>query len=196
VSGDLEAALLDFLRAQPDAPRVAAVHGVEAHTEGFSAETFSFRCELDAGATQHWVVKREPAAGLLEPYDLEPEFRVLHALSDHPLPSPRTPWFGRDPAILGRPFYVMEKVAGEVPIPTPGPSGEGPFDEAERAALAPQVTTALADLHRVDWKTLGLDFLGAPAPGRGAARAELARWRARLDASGIAPAPVMAEALG
>src|SRR5262245_12563783 len=187
-----------FVARRLGAASARVVH-LERSTEGFSQETFVFDVDVArAGGVERraFVVKREPVAGLLEPYDLEPEFRVLHALSEHPLPSPRTPWFGRNPAILGRPFYVMEKVPGEVPIPTPGPSGEGPFSEPERAALAPQAMRALAELHRVDWKALGFEFLGAPAPGRGAALAELARWRARLDASGIAPAPVMAEALG
>jgi aminoglycoside phosphotransferase (APT) family kinase protein len=89
----------------------------------------------------------------------------------------------------------MERLAGEVPIPTPGASGEGPFAAAEREALAPQVMSALADLHRVDWKGLGLDFLGAPEPGRAAALHEVERWSARIAASGIAPDPVLAEAL-
>jgi len=132
-------------------------------------------------------------AGLLEPYDLEPEFRVLHALSDDPLPSPRTPWFERDRAVLERPFYVMERLAGEVPIPAPGPRGEGPFEEAERAALAPQVMDALAALHAVDWRARGLAFLGEPK--QGAALAEVERWAARIERSGTAPAPVISEAL-
>jgi aminoglycoside phosphotransferase (APT) family kinase protein len=189
---DVARALESFLATRlPGRPRV---RDVEAHTEGFSQETFSFRSEA-AGDVRHWVVKREPPAGLLEPYDLEPEFRVLHALSDDPLPSPRTPWFERDPAVLGRPFYVMERLGGEVPIPSPGASGEGPFDAAERDALAPQVMRALADLHRVDWKARGLDFLGVPSAGPGAALREVARWQARIDASGIAPDPVLFEAL-
>src|SRR5207247_2543794 len=96
-----------------------------------------------------YVAKREPVAGVLEPYDLEPEFRVLHALSDDPLPSPPTPWFTRDPAVLGRPFYVMERLPGEVPIPAARADGSGPFDDAERAALGPQVARALARLHAI-----------------------------------------------
>lgn len=182
-----------FLRARrPDATAIA-VREVTVHTEGFSQETFSFRSEI-GGEPGHWVVKREPVSGLLEPYDLEPEFRVLHALSDDPLPSPRTPWFERDPGVLERPFYVMEKLPGEVPIPVPGTTGEGPFDAAERAALAPQVMRALAALHAVDWRARGLDFLGVPVPGDVASR-EVARWQARIDASGLAPDPVLAEAL-
>lgn len=196
---DIAARLEAFLAARmPDADAVH-VSDVEAHTEGFSAETFSFITEASYGMRAEraaWVLKREPAAGLLEPYDLEPEFRVLHALSEDPLPSPRTPWFEADAHVLERPFYVMERIAGEVPIPAPGANGEGPFVAAERAALAPQVMRALAELHAIDWKTRGLAFLGAPGPGVEAARREVERWAARIAASGIALEPVLAEALG
>src|SRR5947208_2925904 len=114
-----------------------------------------------------YVAKREPVAGVLEPYDLEPEFRVLHALSDDPLPSPPTPWFTRDPAVLGRPFYVMERLPGEVPIPAARADGSGPFDDAERAALGPQVAHALARLHAIDWPARCFQFLGALGRGLG-----------------------------
>jgi aminoglycoside phosphotransferase (APT) family kinase protein len=183
---DLAQRLERFLAGRlPDAEKVRVL-GLEAQTEGFSQETFSFTAEVASASgvrRSGWVVKREPVAGLLEPYDLEPEFRVLHALSDDPLPSPRTPWFEPDRAVLERSFYVMERLAGEVPIPAPGPAGEGPFDEAERSALAPQVMAALAALHAVDWRARGLAFLGEPAAG--AATAEVERWAARLARSGI-----------
>lgn len=58
-------------------------------TEGFSQETFSCDVEVrrDGAAEQRgYIVKREPVAGLREPCDLEPEFRVLHALANAPLP--------------------------------------------------------------------------------------------------------------
>src|SRR5438445_126434 len=108
---------------------VRVIH-LERSTEGFSQETFVF--EVEVGRERRgYVAKREPVAGLLEPYDLEPEFRVLHALSDDPLPSPPTPWFTRDPAVLERPFYVMERLPGEVPIPVARVDGSGPCDDAE-----------------------------------------------------------------
>lgn len=202
MSADLAARLERFFAsrlaaapgARDGAPRVVEL---EVQTEGFSQETFSVTVERagpEGPVRSAWVVKREPVAGLLEPYDLEPEFRVLHALSDDPLPSPRTPWFERDPAVLERPFYVMERLPGEVPIPAPGPRGEGPFDAAERAALAPQAMEALAALHAVDWRARGLDFLGVPA--KGAAAREVERWAERLGRSGLPLEPVVAEALG
>ena len=174
--------------------RALGLDALERATEGFSQETFSFTVEVGHGR-RGYVAKREPEAGLLEPYDLEPEFRVLHALSAHPLPSPPTPWFERDPAVLERPFYVMERLPGEVPIPSPGASGAGPFLPSERAPLGVEVAARLADLHAVDWSALGLGFLGAPPPGRGAAERELARWEERLDRAALPRAPILADAL-
>ena len=188
-----------FLAGRLPEAEAVRVEALEAHTEGFSQETFSFAAEVVRGGRlerRAFVLKREPVAGLLEPYDLEPEFRVLHALSDDPLPSPPTPWFEREPAALDRPFYVMERLPGEVPIPAPGARGEGPFDPVERAALAPQVAAALAQLHAIDWKARGLGFLSdAAPPDVPPARREVERWAERIARSGIAADPVVVEAL-
>ena len=189
---DLAGRLERFLTGRLGAP--ARITRLERSTEGFSQETFVFDVEV-AGERRGYVAKREPVAGLLEPYDLEPEFRVLHALSDDPLPSPPTPWFVRDPAVLDRPFYVMERLLGDVPIPAAHADGTPPFDDAARAALGPDVVDALARLHAIDWRALGLDFLGVPRPGRETAEREIARWEARIRRSGLPVDPALAEAL-
>jgi aminoglycoside phosphotransferase (APT) family kinase protein len=189
---DVAARLGRFVGARLGRP--ARVVALDRSTEGFSQETFVFEVDVEH-VRRGFVAKREPVAGLLEPYDLEPEFRVLHALSDDPLPSPPTPWFERDPAVLDRPFYVMERLPGDVPIPAMRADGTPPLDEAARAALGPQVVDALAHLHAVDWRRLGLGFLDAPPPGRAAAEREVARWEARIRRSEIPIHPALAEAL-
>lgn len=170
-----------------------AITAFDRSTEGFSQETFTLSARTGR-KRREFVVKREPVSGLLEPYDLEPEFRVLHALSDDPLPSPPTPWFERSPRVLDRPFYVMERLPGEVPIPAPKADGTGPFTDAERGALAPQVVRALAQLHAVDWRARGLEFLGDPGAGRAVASREVERWAARLERSAFPAPPLLAEA--
>jgi aminoglycoside phosphotransferase (APT) family kinase protein len=199
VSGrEFESRLERFLAAKLGDADEVRVRNLERNTEGFSQETFSFDVEIARGADREvraYVLKREPEAGLLEPYDLEPEFRVLHALSDDPLPSPPTPWYEDDPGVLERSFYVMEKLPGDVPVPAGGPDGTGPFTEAERKSLGPQVAQALARLHAVDWRKLGLDFLGVPAPRRGAAERELARWEERLQRAALPVPPILEESL-
>ncbi len=189
---ELEANLASFLTQRLGAP--VRVRGLERNTEGFSQETFSFDAELGA-ETRRYVAKREPVAGLLEPYDLEPEFRVLHGLAGADVLSPPTPWFTDDPRVLERPFYVMERLPGDVPLPTPGADGGGPFTPGERESLAPQIADALARLHAVDWRKRGFDFLGVPGAGRDAAARELARWEARIASAGFAPPPLLADAL-
>src|SRR6185295_1580618 len=158
----LDARLERFLATRLRDASAVRVTRLERSTEGFSQETFSFDVQIvrrdGTSEERGWVAKREPVAGLLEPYDLEPEFRVLHALSDDPLPSPPTPWFSKDPAVLERPFYVMERLPGEVPIPAPSLDGAGPFNEIERRTLGPRVAKALAQLHAVDWRSRGLAF--------------------------------------
>lgn len=197
--GSLSARLERFLRRRLTDVDALHVTALDRSTEGFSQETFTFEVETTrAGvATRRgFVAKREPVAGLLEPYDLEPEFRVLHALSDDALPSPPTPWFERDPAVLDRAFYVMERLPGDVPVPAPRPDGAGPFGDDERDALLPQVIAALTRLHAVDWRAQGLAFLGDPGLGRGAAARELARWEARIAQSGLPLDPPLADAVG
>jgi aminoglycoside phosphotransferase (APT) family kinase protein len=191
--------LEEFLRGRLADAAGVRVTALERSTEGFSAETFTFDVDVARNGTveqRAFVLKREPLAGLLEPYDLEPEFRVLHALSAHPLPSPPTPWLERDAAVLERSFYVMERLPGDVPIPVAGPDGCGPFTEIERASLGADVVDALAQLHTVDWRGLGLGFLGDPGPGRAAAARELGRWEDRIRRSELPLDPALAEALG
>src|SRR5437899_2228276 len=76
-------------------------------SEGFSQETFRVEVAWRGAAGEEqgaYVVRRQPAAGLLEPYDTEPEFRVLAALAGTPVRAPRVFWYERDPAVLERPF--------------------------------------------------------------------------------------------
>lgn len=195
---DLRERLERFLTArlrECDGVRVVRLDG---QPEGFSQETFSLDVELRRGAEcerRGYVIKREPVAGLLEPYDLEPEFRVLHALSGDRVLSPPTPWFERDPAVLERPFYVMERLPGEVPIPAVGADGRLPFTDAEREALGPQVVEVLARLHAIDWRARGFDFLDVPAAGTAVAVREIARWETRIAQARLVPDPVVVEAL-
>ncbi len=194
----LEERLAGFFARRLSTTEPVRVLELERATEGFSQETFFFSLEIGSGEgaqRRRYVAKREPEAGLLEPYDLEPEFRVLNALSDDPLPSPPTPFFERDAAVLERPFYVMERLPGDVPLPTAGADGSGPFPPAERVLLAPQLMRRLAELHAVDWKARGLGFLGDPGPGRGAAARELARWEERIARAALPRTPVLVDAL-
>src|SRR5437870_13858007 len=72
VDDDLGARLERFVGERLGAS-VRVIH-LERSTEGFSQEPFGF--EVEVGRERRgYVAKPEPVAGLLEPYDLEPEER-------------------------------------------------------------------------------------------------------------------------
>jgi aminoglycoside phosphotransferase (APT) family kinase protein len=69
---------------------------------------------------------------------------------------------GDDEAVIGAPFYVMERVAGEVVSDAVPPALDTP---AQRRRLGEELVDALVEVHGVDWRAYGLaDF--SHDPGR------------------------------
>jgi aminoglycoside phosphotransferase (APT) family kinase protein len=107
------------------------------------------------------VVLRRPPRGPLPPsaHDVLREARLLRALESTPVRVPRVLAVCEDQGVIGAPFYVMERVRGEVitdRIP-------GELDTPEqRGRIADELIAALVELHRVDWTTLGLEGFGKP----------------------------------
>jgi aminoglycoside phosphotransferase (APT) family kinase protein len=132
-----------------------------------------------------------------ENYDVSIEYRVLTALNRTKVAVPRTFWLESDPGVLGRPFYAMEKVEGYIPFPPPA-SYDPEFklipDDRERASLAEDFVKNLALIHTADWRSLGLEFLGVPGPGTGAARMQVEFWEDRMARSGFRGKPAVAYA--
>jgi aminoglycoside phosphotransferase (APT) family kinase protein len=182
----------------PQAQDLALVN-FRHHTEGWSWETFSFDARWqENGQTrgQGYVFRKEPdKAGVVGKYDTFAQFTVLKALEDTPVAAPRVFWYELSRDILGAPFFVMEKVEGEIPLPWTEKE-HGPFaDAAEQRQIARQFVQNLAHLHLVDWQTKGLAFLGVPEPGRGSALQEIHRWQEQLDEVELTPVPLLRRAI-
>jgi len=165
------------------------------HTEGWSWETFSFEAgwrENGHEQRQGYVLRKEPdQAGVVGKYDTFGQFTILKALEDTPVAAPRVFWYELQRDILSAPFFIMEKVEGEIPLPW-AEGDRGPFaNEAEQYHIARQFVENLAHLHTVDWQAKGLEFFGVPQPGRGAALQEIAKWEAELDRVELTPMPLL-----
>src|SRR3546814_1202949 len=84
------------------------------------------------------------------------EFRVISALHGTDVPVARPYVLCEDESIIGQAFYVMEHVQGRVfrafMLPDLAPS--------ERAAIYDAMNAALASLHKVDYKAIGLADFG------------------------------------
>jgi aminoglycoside phosphotransferase (APT) family kinase protein len=107
------------------------------------------------------VVVRRPPRGPLPPsaHDVLREARLLRALEATPVRVPKVLAVCDDPQVIGAPFYVMERVAGEVITDSLPPALDNPL---ERMRIADQLIDALVELHGVDWSSIGLEGFGKP----------------------------------
>ncbi len=118
--------------------------------EGHSNVTYLV--ERDAGCE---LVLRRPPRGPLAPstHDVLREARLLRALGDTAARVPRVLAICADAAVIGAPFYVMERVAGEV-VTTELPEALDTPQQSRRCGE--QLVDALAEVHAVDWRARGL----------------------------------------
>jgi aminoglycoside phosphotransferase (APT) family kinase protein len=191
----LEEQIRVYLASQLPQARGLELLNFRRHTEGWSWETFSFDAHWQENGqtmSQGYVLRKEPdKAGVVGKYDTLAQFTVLKALEDTPVAAPRVFWYELARDILGAPFFVMEKVEGEIPLPW-AEKEHGPFaDAAEQRYIAQQFIQNLAHLHTVDWQPKGLAFLGVPEPCRGAALQEIHRWQEQLDHVELTPVPLL-----
>jgi aminoglycoside phosphotransferase (APT) family kinase protein len=128
---------------------------VERLVAGRSNETFL----VDWGS-QRWILRRPPAGNLPHSaHDVLREYRVLKALQGSDVPVPGLITACADPSVIGAPFYLMERVDGFVITRSQPPGMEDP---AARRSLGFLIVKALADLHRLDYREIGLSDLGRP----------------------------------
>ena len=160
--------------------RLAGAEAVEIEEfspprSGYSAETTVFTAQVTrdaSAATEKYVVRREtpeppvyPAQSDLD-VEIEIQYRVMDAVARHSR-VPLAPLVGFEPdaSILDAPFFVMGFVDGEVPIESPIYTQEGFFVDAtpeQRRDMLFDGLRILADIHTIDWRAAGLEWL-APA---------------------------------
>ncbi len=107
------------------------------------------------------VVLRRPPRPPLPPsaHDVLREARLLRALQSTPARVPDVLAVCEDPATIGAPFYVMERIEGEaivasLPVPLDTPN--------ERRRISEQLIDSLVEIHAVDWRAAGLEDFGKP----------------------------------
>ncbi len=138
------------------------------------------------------AVLRRPPLGPLPPraHDVLREARLLGRLhSVYPLaPNPYATC--ADSAVLGVPFYVMERRHGVV-LDDTFPPGSAPT--AERCArIADSVVETLVQLHAIDWQAAGLAELGHPTGFLGR---QVRGWVGRYEAARTEDYPEVAPLL-
>jgi aminoglycoside phosphotransferase (APT) family kinase protein len=107
------------------------------------------------------LVLRRPPRPPLPPsaHDVLREARLLTAVEDAPVRTPRVLVACDDERVIGAPFYVMERVLGDV-IVTALP--ERFADDEDRRRVSEELVDTLVEIHSVDWEACGLGDYGKP----------------------------------
>ena len=149
---------------------------------GHSNLTYLVRLGAEA-----YVLRRPPFGNAVKTaHDMGREFRVLTALAPVFPPAPAPVLFCDDPAVLGAPFYLMERRQGLVL------RRELPHGRSISPALAGRICAALVEtlvrLHAVDYRAVGLEEIARP---EGYVARQVRGWSERYAAAATDPVPDM-----
>lgn len=157
---------------------------VEPMVGGGSCEIFG----LQRGAAR-WVLRRAPRhASSTTAHDVAREYRILDAIKDTGVRIPRPIVVCSDPTVFGAPFYVMERIDGDV-VRHDIPAAWCDHPEDQHRAFE-ELIDALAEIHAVDVQAVGLGDLGHP---EGFLERQVSRWLAQLASYGGRDLPVAHE---
>ncbi|MFP6663404.1 MAG: phosphotransferase family protein [Deltaproteobacteria bacterium] len=175
--------------AGADAARISAFRTM---TGGAVRSAFSFDLELARGGMREHqeLVLLAFRPGGVSAFGAPEEFALLRVLHAAGVPVPRPVHVGEE--AIGRPFYVMERIAGE--------SIGRRIVKDEKLALARQrlpvqLAQALAGIHRVDPATAELAFLPRPQAEVSHARHAVDQIEALYRMVTLEPHPVFELAL-
>jgi aminoglycoside phosphotransferase (APT) family kinase protein len=200
---ELAARLADWFAGRvPGASEVAITNLAYPRGAGQSHETILFDAEWSEGASrrsQGCVVRIKPQAFTVFPDNLfEEQYRIMdHLARSSDVRVARPLWMEEDPGVLGKPFFVMEKKSGRVPVSIPPYAQAGWLAEAapqQRRTLWENAVEQLALIQRV--RVADVPFLagsGAAAQGLAQEWDKYERFVAWLEET--APQPVLRDAL-
>jgi len=131
---------------------------------------------LTDGDGRMFVLRKKPPGKLLpSAHQVDREYRVIKALSDHTdVPVPKPFLLCRDDSVIGTAFYLMEFVPGRI-LSDPKMPGIPPSD---RGRIFDSMNDVLARLHNVDYRKVGLGDFGRE--GQYIQR-QIARWSSQYD---------------
>jgi len=180
----LRSELTAWLRERMPEATGLAISEPEKPGMGLSSETYLFDAKWkEAGErkSRGMVLRSAPADFKVFPeYDLGHQFRIMQALGETNVPVAKMLWLEEDPSVIGAPFFLMERLYGEVPQDFPPYHGSGMYFEATprmRAKMWWGSLDAMADIHKLAWKRLDLSFLGQPGSGTDPVDRQLAYWQ-------------------
>jgi aminoglycoside phosphotransferase (APT) family kinase protein len=147
-------ALAEYLRNRLE----GAEHGIELEQfpNGHSNLTYLLRTEA-----REYVLRRPPLGPVApKAHDMVREYHVLRAVHPYYPQAPRVHILCEDPAVLGAPFFVMERRQGVI-LREEIPSEFETIDEHPRM-ISEAFIDSLVNLHKIETSASGVHGLGKP----------------------------------
>jgi aminoglycoside phosphotransferase (APT) family kinase protein len=154
---------------------------------GASNETLLFSASwIEQGQRRErgLVVRLKPAQeGIFPSYNLALQYHAMAALEGSGVPVPVMVALEEDEALLGRPFYVMERVEGRYLADNPPYHMDGWLTECgpqERGTIWRNAIREIARISKVDWQGMGFGEICSYAPHDTPLQAQLVEYEAFL----------------
>jgi len=173
---------------QKGAPQlgVKRIDSVERLTSGLSSKSYLVSAEASDGPIM-WVMRVEPEHGVIPPYDIGREYRLLADVGKAGLPVPAVLHLEEDATVVGGRFMLMSYVEGEIyNLSDPRLTA----DAEMLTNIQEQFVDNLVRVHETP-QTVFPQYADGPE----AARAQVAVCRRRMLDTDLLPAPVMRHVL-
>jgi aminoglycoside phosphotransferase (APT) family kinase protein len=177
--------LEDYLRGRID----GAERGI--HLTQFPNGHSNLTYRLRTGG-RDYVLRRPPLGPVAhKAHDMVREYRVLRAVHPHFPQAPQVVLLCEDPAVLGAPFFVMERRHGAV-LREPMPAAIAAIPEHPRS-ISEAFLDTLVRLHAVDATADDVRQLGKP---EGYVERQVRGWADRWERAKTAEVPAMDHVVG
>jgi len=179
--GNLKKFLLDHdLISSVDSPLQ-----VGQFSNGFSNLTYLLHIE-----NHEYVLRRPPFAAPKRGHDMGREYKVIHKLNAVFNKTPTAYAYTEDTDVIGAPFYIMSKVAGE--ILTAKEAHKKQVSANEFKTISNTWLNTFVAFHQIDYKAAGLEDLGRP---EGYVARQVSNWGKQYLAAATDDVPAAAKVM-
>ncbi len=156
---EVAARLVDFSRTMLGDP-AASVSNV-ARTTGHAGFSYFFDITSGNQVSRYFLRLPPPGVKFEGTADVLRQVAAINALDGTSVPHATITWSGDDPRWFGTPYFITDRLDGDVLRLGPGEWGQELAQET-RNRMAEQAMTALAGIHQADWHRAA--YLGEPRP--------------------------------
>jgi aminoglycoside phosphotransferase (APT) family kinase protein len=201
--GDVQSRLKVWFDVKMPWASELSLSGLKMDTVGGSNETFFLDIRYREGGTdklEKLILRWPPLEYPTYPkYDMKEQFLTMKHLKNTGVPAPGARWLEEDESVIGRPFYVVDKIEGWIPNHNPPYQLVGPIHDATpevRTKVWRHAIDVIAKINTIDWMRDGFHFLGVPKAGTDPIDQQIAYYEKLLGGYEEPPPSILLSSMG